>query len=150
MSHATCFSGKLCTAPQNGSITPRAWRGTRSPLTAIQEETMRIRGYSHTISASLRTICILRGCSPSSNQFQPGKGTGIYAVCCSMAGLAFIIIVTINLFYHSCREKHRGDSGAVALLWFALGQPRAVRTLFPCCTWGQSRGLLGFPATGMS
>lgn len=60
--------------------------------------------------------------------------------------MAFIIIVTINLFYHSCREKHGGDSGAVALLWFALGQPRAVSILLPCCAWGQFRGLLGFPS----
>ena len=94
------------------SITPGAGRETLSPLITIQVETMRIRGCSHTISASLMTICLLRGHSqPSHQQFQPSKGTGIYAVRCSVARLTFIIIVTINLFYQSCRKKCGGASG---------------------------------------
>lgn len=149
---ATCFSGKLCTAPktaQVSSITPGVGRGTLSLLITIQVETMRIRGYNHTISASLMMICILRGCSqPSHQHSQPSKGTGIYAMCCSMARLAFITIVTINLFYHSCREKCGGASGAAASPWVAVGQPRAVGTFLPCCAQGTFRGLLGFPSNG--
>lgn len=109
---------------------------------------MRIRGYNHTISASLMMICILRGCSqPVHRQFQPSKGTGIYAVCCSVARLAFIIIVTINLFYHSCREKCGGASGAAALPRVSIAQPRAVGTLLRG-TRGTLKGLLGFPSNG--
>lgn len=103
---AVCCSPKL---PESAPSLPLLGGGHSA-------ETTRIRGYDRTISTSLMMICILRGCSqPSNQQFQPSKGTGIYAVCCSVALLVFIIIVTINLFYHSCREKCGGASGAVAL-----------------------------------
>lgn len=71
---------------------------------------------------------------------------GHYALCCRVAQLAFVIIVSANLFYHCCREEHAGVSGAVVSLWVAGGEPRAVGILLLCCVQAPFRGLLGIPS----